>query len=87
MRLRAVKETLPVTILTLQGYRLVGEIHVTPGSRLTDEVNREQTFLPFTHVSVFNPEGQLMTTMEFMLVNKNNVILVAPTVSNAGEDS
>jgi hypothetical protein len=79
MRLRAVKDTLSVTICTLQGYRLVGEMHITPGSRLTDEVNREQNFLPFTQVSVYNGEGYLITTTEFMLVNKHNVIWMAPT--------
>ena len=77
--MRAVKEILPVTILTQQGYRLVGDMHIMPGSRLTDEINRAQTSLPLTQVSIFNRQGHLITSMDVMLVNKSNVVLVAPT--------
>ena len=83
MRVRSVKETLVVTVMTLQGYRIVGDMHVAPGTRLTDEANREHTFLPLTDATVFTADGRQLTKVNFLVVNKNNIVLVAPTPKNA----
>ena len=81
MRARAIKETMIVTVLTLQGYRLVGEMHMPPGSRLTDEVNRASQFLPLTKVAVYNQGSHKIAQLDFMVVNKDNIILMAPSQS------
>lgn len=62
----------------MQGYRLEGEIHVSPGGRLTDEVNRETNFIPMTKVTVFTLAGQKVVALEFLTLNKSNVLFMAP---------
>lgn len=77
MQVRSVKETVSVMVL-VAGYRLEGQVHVSPGGRLTDEVNRETNFLPMTRVTVFTLAGQKVVALEFLTLNKNNVLFIAP---------
>lgn len=78
MAVRAVKEKLSIILLTA-GYRLEGEMHVSPGGRLLDEVNKERDFIPVTNATVYDTAGQTaLDTLEFIAVNKTLVIMVAP---------
>lgn len=78
MSLRAVKERVPVILLTSH-YRLEGEMHVAPGGRLLDEINKERDFIPLTGVSVYEISSETpLDTLNFMAVNKNLVVMVAP---------
>ncbi len=76
--MRAVKETVRVVLLT-GSYRLEGDVHVVPGGRLLDEINKERDFIPLTNASVFEVSGdQPLDTLEFIAVNKSQVVMVAP---------
>ena len=78
MGLRSVKERVPVILLT-SNYRLEGEMHVAPGGRLLDEINKERGFIPLTNVSVYEIAGDVpLDNLNFMAVNKNLVVMVAP---------
>lgn len=79
MGIRAVKEKVNVIFLT-DSYRLEGEMHVTPGGRLLDEINKERGFVPLTNVTIFDISGDHpLDTLEFIAVNKNLVVMIAPT--------
>lgn len=78
MAVRAVKEKVPVILLTTT-YRLEGEMHVVPGGRLLDEINKERDFIPITNATVYDVSGeQPLDTLDFIAVNKSLVVMVAP---------
>ncbi|MCE1246612.1 MAG: hypothetical protein LWY06_08210 [Firmicutes bacterium] len=80
MGVRAVKEKIPVILLTTT-YRLEGEMHVVPGGRLLDEINKERDFIPVTNATVYDISGETpLDTLEFLAVNKSLVVMVAPSV-------
>ncbi|MCL5772938.1 MAG: hypothetical protein M1536_00965 [Firmicutes bacterium] len=79
MGVRAVKEKLPVIILTTT-YRLEGEMHVVPGGRLLDEINKERDFIPITNATVYDATGEVVDTLDFIAVNKTLILMMAPTV-------
>ncbi len=78
MAVRAVKEKVPVILLTTT-FRFEGEMHVVPGGRLLDEINKERDFIPITNVTVYDNRGeQPLDTLDFIAVNKELVVMVAP---------
>jgi hypothetical protein len=79
MGVRAVKEKVPVILLTTS-YRLEGEMHVVPGGRLLDEINKERDFIPITSATVYDISGETpLDTLDFIAVNKSLIIMVAPS--------
>lgn len=80
MGVRAVKEKIPVILLTTS-YRLEGEMHVVPGGRLLDEINKERDFIPITNATVYDITGDApLDTLDFIALNKSLVVMVAPSV-------
>ncbi|MBM3463896.1 MAG: hypothetical protein FJX76_17510 [Armatimonadetes bacterium] len=80
MGVRAVKEKIPVILLT-NSYRLEGEMHVVPGGRLLDEINKERDFIPITNATVYEVAGEApLDTLDFIAVNKSLVVMVAPSI-------
>jgi len=77
---RAVKERVPVILLTTT-YRLEGEMHVVPGGRLLDEINKERDFIPITNATVYDVTGETpLDTLDFIAINKNLIVMVAPSI-------
>lgn len=80
MGVRAVKEKIPVILLTTT-YRLEGEMHVVPGGRLLDEINKERGFIPITNATIYDISGDApLDTLDFIAVNKSLVVMIAPSV-------
>jgi len=80
MGIKAIKEKVPVIILTTH-YRLEGELHVAPGGRLLDEVNREREFLPITNATIYDISGETpLDTLDFIAVNRALIVMVAPSI-------
>ncbi len=78
MAIQTTKEKVPVIVLTTS-YRLEGDMHVVPGGRILDEINRERGFIPLTNVTLFDPvSGQPVDTLEFIAINKALVLMIAP---------
>ncbi|MFH1453657.1 MAG: hypothetical protein ABIH00_06730 [Armatimonadota bacterium] len=72
------KEKIRVVIITTH-LRLEGEMHVIPGGRLLDEINKERVFLPVTDATIYDMHGEnIIDTLEFIAVNKNQILLIAP---------
>ena len=79
------KDRLLVTIYT-QHFRVVGELHIQPESRLTDFINSEtdQSFVAVTNAEIFNIlDGQPVCTMDFLAINRNHITIVFPLTSSA----
>ena len=80
MGIKAIKEKVPVIILAA-GYRVEGEMHVAPGGRLLDEINRERDFIPLTNATIYDVTGEVpLDTLEFLAVNKDMTVMVAPAI-------
>lgn len=78
MGVRAVKETIRVVLLTAT-YRLEGDVHVVPGGRLLDEINKERDFIPLTRADIYEVTGDTpLDSLDFIAVNKSLVVMVAP---------
>lgn len=78
MPIKTVKEKIKVIIITAQ-MRLQGDMHVVPGGRLLDEINKEREFLPVTDVTIYDVQGEnIIDTLEFIAVNKHLILLIAP---------
>ena len=81
MGVRAVKETIRVILLT-STYRLEGDIHVVPGGRLLDEINKEREFIPVTRATIYEIHSDNpLDTLDFIAVNKSQVVMVAPAAN------
>lgn len=79
MGLKVVKEKIPVVILT-NNYRVEGEMHLVPGGRLIDEINKkDRNFLPVTNVTIYDVKGDSpLDTLDFLAINKELVVFVTP---------
>lgn len=82
MAVRAVKESIRVILLT-GTYRVEGYIHVVPGGRLLDEVNKEREFIPVTKASIYALDGEApLDTLDFVAINKAQVVMIAPAAAS-----
>ena len=80
MGVRAVKEKVPVILLTTN-YRLEGEMRVVPGGRLLDEINKDRDFVPMTNATIYDISGETpLDTLDFIAINKTLVVMIAPAV-------
>lgn len=79
MGVRAVKEKIAVIVLTTS-YRVEGEMHVVPGGRLLDEINKEREFIPITNATIYDVTGEHpVVTLDFIAINKRLIVMLAPT--------
>lgn len=73
---RVSTDELAVVVRTKHG-TIHGFIHIHPNNRLSDEVEREGTFLPLTDVHVEAADGTSFKT-EFLALNKDAAIWITP---------
>ncbi len=73
------KQSMRVMICTSL-YRLEGDFHVLPGSRLTDVVNvKTKDFIPLTNVRVLSPiEDKVLGEVSYTAINRESIILIYP---------
>ncbi len=74
---------LPVSCLIQTTTHLMrGFVHVRQGERLKNELEREETFLAVTNVTILGADGEVLYTAPFMAVMRTQVVWVMP----AGDD-
>ena len=74
----AILRKVKVIVLTT-AYRLEGEINVSEGATLMDELNRAREFVPLHRATIFDPVGgRALDTLEFIAVNKPQILMIAP---------
>ncbi len=61
-------------------YRLEGDFHILPGSRLTDVINvKTKDFIPLTNVRIFSPiEDTVLGEVTYSAVNRDSILLIYP---------
>lgn len=78
MPIKTAKEKIRVIVITAH-MRLEGDMHVVPGGRLLDEINKEREFLPVTDATIYDVQGEnVIDTLEFIAINKHQILLIAP---------
>lgn len=76
----AKKERLRVEIFTVN-HRILADIHIFPGARLTDimQSRETQTFFALTDVEVYDIHTQeLLFRTDFVDINRNHIIMIRP---------
>jgi len=59
-------------------HRIVGTVYIRPENRLKDEINQPEGFLAVTDAQVENENGQVVYTNKFLVVNRSQIIWMAP---------
>ena len=81
MGIKTFKERVPVILLTAS-YRIEGDMHVVPGGRMLDEINKERDFIPVTNATVYELNGDTpLDSLDFITINKDQIVMVAPSVA------
>lgn len=71
------KEALYVTVQTLTN-RIHGCLHVRPGERLKDEINKAEEFIAITEATVFDTLGEVLMQGKFIAVNRDHIVWILP---------
>lgn len=69
-------------------HMLRGRIHVRRDQRVKDELDREESFLALTEVSVLGADGKVLFHTPFLAVRRSHIVWVKPeTPAEEGADS
>lgn len=71
----AVYATIQTTTHTLRG-----RLHVRRDQRVKDELDREESFIALTEVSVLGADGNVLFEAPFLAVRRSHIVWVLPTV-------
>jgi len=71
------KETVLSHIQTIT-HRIQGCVHVRKGGRLSDELNNANLFLAVTDAEIYNLEGELLYTSNFLAINREHIVWLMP---------
>lgn len=72
-----VESTTKAVILTGH-FRIVGEIGLLPGARMTDYLAESKEFFAVTNAQVWDLNGRKVTTCDFLDVNRAHVEIIMP---------
>jgi hypothetical protein len=83
--MHANKEKLRVEIHTAS-HRIIGDLHIFAGARLTDimQSRETQTFFALTDVEAYNLNtGELLFRSQFIDVNRSHIVFIRPFEQSA----
>ena len=73
------KDTVRAVIFTANNLKIEGEVYVTPGIRLSDELNTTQRkFLIVDNPQISSTDPQLTRNPKVVFVNKDGIFLACP---------
>jgi hypothetical protein len=61
-----------------QTYHIRGYVHVRKDERLSDEINGDYNFLAVTSAEIYNSEGEILYTSDFLVVNRAHIVWLMP---------
>ncbi len=77
------KEVDKVRVVILTGhYRIMGDISITKGTRLTDHISGSMQFFAVTDAEVTNNEGKHILSASFIDVHRDRVEILMPDTPN-----
>ena len=79
------KNPVPVIIQTAN-QSIHGEIYIKPESRLKDDLNSAEEFLAVTNAVVQDGQKQEVLRCSFLLVNRSQIIWLAPNAESTSRD-
>ena len=77
---RAVKSLIQTSTNRIEGY-----IYVRPNERVSDELNRSDTFLAITDAILFSLSGEQLYTCPFLVLNREKVIWLMPIEESSAD--
>ncbi len=78
------KEVIRSDIQTMT-HHIRGNVHVRKGDRLSDEINQPNVFLPVTSAEIYNLDGVLLHSCDFLAVNRQHIIWLMPFEDQPGK--
>lgn len=73
------KEVEKIRVVILTGhYRIMGDITISKGTRLTDHISGSKQFFAVTDAEVTNNEGRHIMSASFIDVHRDRVEIVMP---------
>ena len=71
------KATILATVQTV-AQKIEGSIHVRPNERISDELDRDEPFLPMTSAKVFDQEGRMQYECDFISIRRSQIVWIIP---------
>jgi uncharacterized protein DUF6812 len=71
------KVAIPAIVQTVV-QKIEGSIHVRENERLSDELIRDDPFLPMTSVRVFDQAGRIQYESDFISIRRSQIIWIMP---------
>ena len=71
------KKAIPATVQTV-AQKIEGSIHVRTNERITDELDRNEPFLPMTSAKVFDHEGRMQYECDFISIRRSQIVWIIP---------
>jgi hypothetical protein len=71
------KDAIPIVVQTMTNV-IRGHIHVLPGRRFKDEINRLEDFFAITDAVIYNPSGKELYRCEFLAASKDKIVWIFP---------
>ena len=71
------KVAIPAIVQTVV-QKIEGSIHIRENERLSDELIRDDPFLPMTAVRVFDQAGRMQYESDFISIRRSQIIWIMP---------
>jgi hypothetical protein len=65
-------------IVQTETFRIHGQMHITPGERLKDELNASDQFVAITDASIFDGAGNINYRCSFLTLNRKYIVWIIP---------
>ena len=69
----------PATVQTVI-QKIEGAIHVRQNHRISDELVRDEPFLPMTSAKVFDANGRIQYECDFISIRRSQIVWIIPKV-------
>ena len=66
--------------------RISGKLYVREGERLSDMLNREDHFLAVTDATIYDQDGQVISSSGFLAVNIDLIVWLRPEGNQSSND-
>ena len=73
-----VRKKAVLAIIQTLTHRMRGFVHVREGERLIDEINHADPFIAVTQAEIFSPEGEVIQSCAFLVLNREHIVWLAP---------
>ncbi len=80
------KDAIPIVVQTMTNV-IRGKIHVIPGRRFKDEINRLEEFFAITDAIIYNPAGKELYRCEFLTASRDKIVWIFPEQELPEHDS